>query len=109
MDTHSKTSYKNIHGGSEVVFRKKKNDPKNCRKKASLIKKWKGTEGSGSHTSKRHPSPFPRQSAEGHQPKVGDQRAGQYPEEHPSPQLGDLPITAQVGGLINTQSLKFFQ
>ena len=40
---------------------------------------------------------------------VGDQRAGQYPEEHPSPQLGDLPITAQVGGLINTQSLKFFQ
>ena len=34
---------------------------------------------------------------------VGDQRAGQYPEEHPSPQLGDLPITAQVGGLINTQ------
>ena len=40
---------------------------------------------------------------------VGDQRAGQYPEEHPSPQLGDLPITAQVGGLINTQSIKFFQ
>ena len=26
--------------------------------------------------------------------RVGDQRAGQYPEEHPSPQLGDPPIAA---------------
>ena len=39
---------------------------------------------------------------------VGDQRAGEHPEEHPSPQLGDLPITAQVCGLINTQSVEFF-
>jgi len=41
--------------------------------------------------------------------RVGDQRAGQCPEEHPSPQLGDPPITAQLGGLINTEVLKFFQ
>ena len=39
---------------------------------------------------------------------VGDQRTGQYTEEHPFPQLGDLPITAQVSGLINTQLLEFF-
>ena len=39
---------------------------------------------------------------------VGDQRAGQCPEEHPSPQMGDPPIAAQVGGLINTQSLTIF-
>ena len=39
---------------------------------------------------------------------VGDHRAGQHTEEHPSPQLGDLPITALGSGLINTQLLKFF-
>jgi len=48
-------------------IQKNKNDSKNCGKKASLIKKWKGKEGGGLHTSKRHPSPFLRQSAKGRQ------------------------------------------
>ena len=72
-----------------IFHKKNKNDTKNCGEKASLIKKCKGKKRSGSHTSKRHPSPFPRQSAKGHQP------FGWRPESRPVSRGAPLSSTGR--------------
>ena len=85
----------------EVLFRKNRNHPKIFRKKASLINRRKEKEGADCERPRATPPFFQGNPLEVANLRVGDERAGQFPEEQPSLQTDDQLITAQLGGLIN--------